>query len=195
MGLDNHNKGADLERRFCEFMKNELGYKEAYTGTVQHSVNNPSGIKLDIMAKKNSPLGKRLKTISAVFSVIQASIIIFLIGFRVITNKFASNDFDIIGISSLILCIIFYKLADVFTTEYAWVECKDLQDKADINHVNKMLFEFNSNKKSKDRKQTFRHKYFVSANGFVYNAQLYAEQNEIICYICTDKGFEKTKLL
>ena len=193
-GKASYDRGLDLEQRFCEFMKTELGYKEALRNTVQHSVNNPSGIKLDIMAKKNSRLGKLLMPISIALSFITIFIMIGGLLYCYYAKIEFKTSMVIIACVTEVAGIAFYILSNKYTTELAWVECKNWERKVNIADIDKMLFEYRSNKKSRDSKHKFKYRYFVSAHGYVYNAQVHAEQNGIICYICSESGFEKTEL-
>jgi len=193
-GRVNYDKGLDLEMRFCEFMKTELGYSEAIVGTTQHSSNNASGIKLDIMAKKNSQLGKWLMGISVTFSCFTIVCVIGLVAYCYYNDIELNKSIIFIATITEVLALTFYVLSKKHTTEFAWVECKDWERKVAIKDIEKMFFEYESNKGSRDKKHRFRHKYFVSANGFVHNAQVYAEKKGIICYICSDNEFIRTEL-
>jgi hypothetical protein len=188
-GVMSHNKGKTFEEAFCKFMTTDLGYSKAYTGHNMPSRVNPRGIKLDIVAKRKSKAGELIYkiTIGVILLIIPIGLVCYLV-----MPKTDENTFILLFTIGLILVLsgLALIIATNYTIEYAWVECKNWKDKVPIKEVEKMLFEFNSHNHSKDKRFVFRHKYFVSANGFVDNALTYAIDNKIMCYICNDNKFE-----
>ena len=190
LGQKNHEKGLDLENRFCEYMKSELGYTQAHMGTTVTSRVNGSGIKLDILAVKETDLLRRANKVVFVLFIICILATVLSIWFVPIINYWYYSAF-LFSLGAMFSVILFVRQrAYKNITEYAWVECKNWDKEVPIKEVEKMLFEFNSHASSRDRRYDFKHKYFVAANGFYKNALIYAADNGIICYICKDGKFE-----
>ena len=183
--------GDDLEIRFSEFMKSDLGYTEAYRGSNVPSKINYRGTQLDILGVKESTIGKWIVRI-----VLAITILTIIIGSTIAWLAIPQGyywGYSILLFSAgfvVSLCAYAASKSAKYYTEYAWVECKCWHTKlVPATEIELMVFKFNNHKKSKHKRHYFRHKYFVAEHGFVPSAIDHARNNKIICYICVDGKF------
>lgn len=188
-----YEKGREFERQFAEFMKNELGWKKVRVGAHMPGKDNVKGTSIDIFAERLDDLGKKYESIAINWML--GSFLLASLSFIWYMQDWG-ND----GLWFLILCLIsilgglvFMFLSEVNNKQNAWVECKNLKSKANINHISKMIRELNDFKLTKSGEHRFTHYYFASANGYVENAIKTAMANNIICYVKNGNSFEEIK--
>lgn len=92
----------------------------------------------------------------------------------------------ILGISSLALGYVGKKK----TGHHIWVECKNLNGKANRDHVMKLVYSVNLLKSYKQADWQPKRVLLVSASDFERDALRLAKEHQIYCYRKTDRGFE-----
>src|SRR3989304_2460760 len=190
-----HEKGLELEQKFSEFMKEELGYNHTRVRAKVPQKHNHTGVEVDVIGKRTDERGKRLENLS-IGSLILGGILFFL-GLYL----WMGSDFDdtwlmsllLIGIMLVCFSMFYILLSTKFNQENAWVECKNLKGKANITQVGKMIIEIEEYKLSNNKEYKFVDYFFVSTNGFVENAIKKAMDKGISCYSLSNGKFIKEK--
>ncbi len=193
MAKTTHQKGLELENKFAEFIKEEMGYEKTKIRFQVKQANNSRGANIDVIGQRLDKRGKLLKNLGISYMVVFfiAMFYAFIIGF---TDTFDNIWFSILffgGLTMQILGIIVILISSSLNIENAWVECKNLKSKVNIGQVSKMINEINSYNQTKDTQYKFREFFFVSASGFIDNAIELAISNNINCYIVEDDKFKK----
>lgn len=186
-----YEKGREFEEHFARFLKDELGWSKVRIGAHMPGRDNAKGTSIDILGERLDELGLRYKKISTNWmigsGVLAACSLIWYI-----------QDWGNDGFWFFMLCLfsimggaIFMMLSDANNKQNCWAECKNLKGKANVNHLSKMLREYNDFKLSKNEDHRFTHLYFASANGYVENALKMAMDNNVSCYEWNGKSFEE----
>lgn len=188
-----YEKGLEFEREFAQFLKSELKWTKVRVGASISGHNNPKGTSIDVIGERLDALGIRYKDISTKWLIGSG---ICFVGALIWYIESWMNNGLWLTIYAL-LCImggsIFRILSDANNKQNAWVECKNLKSKVNINHISKMIREFQDYKATKDDQHRFTHYYFASANGYVENALKMAHDNNIVCYTKIGNSFVEEK--
>ena len=188
-----YEKGREFEEQFAQFMKDELGWNKVRVGAHMTGKNNAKGTSIDILGERLDALGRKYKGISTKW-IFGSVLLVICSGIWHFGNMGANGFwFFILGLLSSMGAIIFHILSITNNKQNAWVECKNLKGKANINHISKMIREYNDFKASKNEDHRFTHLYFSSANGYVENALKMAMDNGIICYTKKGNSFQEVK--
>lgn len=186
-----YDKGRELETLFSVFMKHELKWDKVRVGAHMAGKANVKGAAIDVIGERLDERGRKFNTISIIWLIIAAGLLILSI-------VWAINDFDNGGIGLLIISFVFMAGAIVFliqsakfNKENAWVECKNLKGKVNINQIDKSLRELNDYKASQNNEYKFEYHYFVSSSGYIENALKYAVDKGIVCYIKSGDTFKR----
>ncbi len=188
---DANKKGADFEILFAEFMKSDLKWEGYAIRTQQKQKSNNSGVQVDIIAKRTDDRGKKFYKVCLAYLIFGIAMIV------IATILYAADFYElcqypaIIGMVFAIGSAVALWLSKKFNQENAWVECKRRKDKATIEQVHKLLYEFNDYIATGDKEYKYVEKYFVSEIGFVDNALKLALDNKIVCYEYKDGKFIK----
>lgn len=188
-----YEKGREFEKKFANFLKEELGWDKVRVGAHMSGKSNAKGTSIDVLGERLDSVGMKYRAISNRW--IWASAVL---GFGALI--WFVQDWANDGFWFLILCLLsgmgattFRLLSDINNKQNAWVECKNLKTKVNINHMSKMLREYNDFKASRNDDHRFTHLYFASANGYVENALKMALDNNVICYTKKGRSFVEEK--
>lgn len=186
-----YEKGRELEEQFATFMKNELRWDKVRVGAHMTGRNNAKGTSIDILAERLDAKGLRYKKRGDKGVIISAILAVFSLVWYL--KEWDGNGiwFLIFSMTVFASVCIFRILSDMHNKQHAWVECKNLKGKANINHLSKMIREHEDYKLSKNEEHRFTHLYFVSANGYVENTLKMAMDNKIICYVKRGNTFQE----
>jgi len=190
------DKGRNLENEFSLFMRHELGWKKTRVGAHMAGKLNRKGTSIDVIGERPDERGRRLHNLSLIY---------LLVGFMLLAigSMDVFLELDLFGdfyISEIfILLAVIFIFGALFTIlvsvklskENAWVECKNLKGKVNINQIDKSIRELKDYKASGDKEYKFEYHYFVSANGYVENALKYAIEHGLICYEKSGDTFKK----
>jgi hypothetical protein len=183
-------KGIELEKEFCEYLKTDLGWEKARTRSQMASKFNMRGTNVDVIAERLDDRGRRLKLVSNFYFII--CFVTILIGIYLITNYNENGVFIMLfGFFVFLAGLFSLKLSEKLNKENAWVECKNLKTKANISQVQKTINEYKHYKESGNKEYKFKECYFVSSNGFVENALKLAVENGVKCYTKENEKFKK----
>lgn len=178
-----YDKGRSLELEFSVFMKRELNWEKVRVGAHMAGKTNSKGAAIDVVGERLDKRGKNFHSFATIW-IIGAGILFIL------ALIWAFESFDNSGIGFLVVALAFMASAiffmiqsDIYNKENAWVECKNLKGKVNINQVDKSIREFKDYKNSGNKEYKFEEHYFVSSSGFVENALKYAIENNIKCYV------------
>lgn len=186
-----YEKGREFEEQFAKFMKNKLDWNEVRVGAHMTGKDNAKGTTIDILGRRLDLLGIKYNNIANKW-IGAASVLIILSAIWWWKHWGQHGHwFLILSLLTLLGGIIFKILSTSNNQQNAWVECKNLKGRVNINHISKMLREFNDYKASRNENHRFTHLYFASANGYVENALKMALDNKIICYTKKGKHFEQ----
>lgn len=186
-----YEKGKEFEEQFARFMQNELRWDKVRVGAHMTGRNNAKGTSIDIFAERLDAKGIKYKKRADKGLIVSAILAIFsIIGYF---KEWNGNGIWLLIFSLTILAsvCIFRILSDTYNKQNAWVECKNLKGKANVNHLSKMIREFEDYKLSKNEEHKFTHLYFVSANGYVENTLKMAMDNKITCYVKNGNSFQE----
>lgn len=184
-----YEKGREFENHFAEFLKDGLGWEKIRVGAHMPGRNNAKGTSIDVLGERLDELGIKYKKIANNWMIASGCLLIGALTWYV---QDWGNDgfwFLILSLMSLLGGLIFRLLSDANNKQNCWVECKNLKGKANINHISKMLREYNDFKLSKNGDHRFTHLYFASANGYVENTLKMAMDNNVSCYEWNGKSF------
>ena len=181
---NSNKKGADFEILFAEFMKSDLKWDGYVIRSQQKGKSNSKGAQVDIIANRIDKRGKNLIILACSYLLLM----IAAIGYGL------SNDEELVAyfgiFTGLIAVVLAYKSRDMHR-ENAWVECKNLKRKADIDLIRISIDEYKDYVATNDKEYKFVKRYFVSANGFVENALKHAIDNGIECWVYKNEKFEQ----
>lgn len=189
--VTSYEKGRELENNFSTFMKHELGWTKTRVGAHMAGKLNVKGAAIDIIGER---LDERGKTFRAVFMLwFVAGLFLLVYG---IVEVFDGLDAQgaillLFSLATLLGALVFITQSNKYNKENAWVECKNLKGKANINQIDKSLREKNDYIQSGNKDYKFDFHYFVSSNGFIENALKYAVDKGIICYIKEGETFKR----
>jgi len=174
-------------------MKDELGWDKVRVGCHMSGRNNAKGTSIDICGERLDELGIKYKKWSSSWTIASVVLAIFSIAWWY--NNWGEHGlgFFFLALISLLGSRIFHYLSLLNHKRHAWTECKNLKSRVNINHISKMLREFNDFKASKNDDYKFTNLYFASANGYVENALKMCMDNNIICYTKSGKTFIEAK--
>jgi len=178
-------KGIELEEKFAQYMKEELEYKKTRTRAHLPGKDNVKGYEADILAEKEDKMRDLLINIGEFLGII--GIIAFIIGLLELLDQ-QTNDFLFNWGMVFFIIAIFIGIMTHFIwhKEYAWVECKNLKSKANINQISTLHRNLEDYNNVENNEYKITQLIFVSTNGFIENAIKYAENKNIECYE-TDK--------
>lgn len=186
-----YDKGKRLENEFAVFMKKELNWTNTRVGAHMQGSANAKGTPIDVLGERKDERGKKFEKISWIWMAIGGMLFIYGL-------IWAFNDWDNGGLVFLLFSILFFLGGLVFTVqsnkfnkENAWVECKNLKGKVNINQIDKSLRELNDYRNSNNKEYKFEYHYFASASGYIENALKYAVDKGIICYEKSGDTFKK----
>jgi len=183
-------KGIELEKEFCEYLKTDLGWEKARVRSQMASKFNMRGTNVDIITQRLDDRGRRLKLVSNFYFILSA--IAFLLGiYLTIDDDSIGMIIMLVGVFIFLGAIFSLNLSEKLNKENAWVECKNLKTKVNISQVQKTIDEYNHYKESGNNEYKFVECYFVSTNGFIENALKLAIDNHIICYTKENGIFKK----
>lgn len=185
--ISSKEKGSALERKFADFMLQELNYKEIKLNETVKGKVSKSFYEVDV-------LGKRLSAESET-KMRNGRYLIF--GGIILAALYLLEMLDINGDIFLIiggLVVVgglYYTYGKENLYEYVWVECKNLKSKVSRDHINKLNNSATDFHDSKDNEFAFAELIFVSESGYSSEALNFAENHNITCYIPDEKdGFK-----
>jgi len=183
-----YKKGIELEEKFSQYLKDEMGYTETKIRFQVKQANNSRGANIDIIGRKLSEKGKFLKSLGITYLII--FFLLIVLGIILLSNNIEDWGGGLIfsGVIFEIFGTIAYALGLKYYNTNIWVECKNLKNKVNITQVRKMIDEINAYKNSGDKKYRFKEFAFVSASGFIDNAIELALANNIKCFIINNKN-------
>ena len=181
---NSYSKGANFEILFGEYMKSDLGWEGYVIRSQQKGKSNSRGANVDVIAKRKDSKGKTIEMISFFYMIAMIGLIGY--AFYIDDDLLIIGGF-VIGIAGVLLA----QKSKSLHIENAWVECKNLKNKATIDHVLICINKHKDYVESGDKEYRFIKRYFASANGFVDNALKTALENNIECYQLKDGKFEK----
>ena len=179
-------KGKELEEKFAQYMKDELGYNKTRTRAHLPGKDNVKGYEADIIAQKDDEIKEYLDYGTKFLLVIGSIVMIIGLGelLEESINQLCKENFIYILIAGIALYVIDY----LRKWEWAWVECKNLRGGADIDQVSKLLRQFKDYNNVESGEYNITKLIFVSTNGFKENAIKHAETNDVECYEINEKG-------
>lgn len=181
-----YEKGREFEKKFAEFMKEELGWSKVRVGAHMSGRDNAKGTSIDVCGEQLDEIGMKYKSRANTWTIISVVFGIFSITWWYNNWGESGSVFLLLSLTSLLGSRIFSYLGILNHKKHSWVECKNLKSRVNINHISKMLREFNDFKASKNEDYKFTNLYFASANGYIENALKMCMDNSIVCY--TKKG-------
>ena len=188
-----YEKGREFEKKFASFLKEELGWDKVRVGAHMSGKSNAKGTSIDVLGERLDEMGVKYKKISSRWMM--ASGVLGIGALIWFLQDWGSDGFwfFILCLLSVMGAMVFRMLSDANHKKNAWVECKNLKTKVNINHMSKMLREYNDFKSSKNDDHRFTHLYFASANGYVENVLKMALDNNVICYTKKGRTFVEEK--
>jgi hypothetical protein len=186
-----YSKGLNLEKEFSEFMKSDLGWHSFKIRKQMTSKWNKAGTNVDIFAERLNEHGLHLKRTGKAYFMV--SWVIMIIGVFIVGLRYDTQGI-IVTIMGLLFLIGSYFFTEIGTSkekEHAWVECKNLKQKATIKQMQIMLAERDAYIESQDKEYKIVETYFVSTNGFVETALKYGIDKNVKCYIRQDNTFKE----
>lgn len=186
-----YEKGRAFEERFAEFMRYELGWSKVRVGAHMPGSGNAKGTSIDVLGERLDQTGIRYKRMWIRW--IMASLCLAIGSCVWHIQGWGNNGLWLLifSLASVFFALIFMLLSDANNKQNAWVECKNLKGKANVNHMAKMLREYNDFRSSRSRDYRFTKVYFASANGYVENALKMAMDSDVTCYQWNGKSFEE----
>ncbi|MFY9308180.1 MAG: hypothetical protein WAQ28_03925 [Bacteroidia bacterium] len=176
-----YDKGRELEIQFSVFMKHELKWEKVRVGAHMAGKANVKGAAIDVIGERLDERGRKFKTF-AILWLYFAFCCIVASTFMIITELGTGEVFLFFAILLAIGGAVFMYQSGVHNKENAWVECKNLKGKVNINQIDKSVRELNDYKESRNNEYRFEYHYFVSASGYMENALKYAVDKGILCY-------------
>ncbi len=186
-----YDKGKKLENEFCVFMKKELNWTKARVGAHMTGNLNAKGTSIDVLGERLDERGKKFKNV-ALFVLI-FSLLMLVYGFIWLINDWDNNGIGFMIFSLMLMLggFVFIGQSEKYNKENAWVECKNLKGKVNINQIDKSIRELNDYRNSGNKDYKFEYHYFVSASGYIENALKYAVEKGLICYEKSGDTFKK----
>jgi len=177
-----YDKGRELEHEFAQYMKANLRWHKVRVGAHLPGKSNRKGASIDVIGEVLDERGEKFHNIAILWLIIAGILLASSL-------VWAFEDLENGGIGLLIFAvmfamggIVFLLQSDKHNKRNAWVECKNLKGKANINQVRKSIEEYKDYKASTDKEYKFDTHYFVSASGYIENALKYALENGIECF-------------
>lgn len=188
-----YEKGREFEKKFAQFMKDELGWDKVRVGAHMPGRDNAKGTSIDVCGERLDELGMKYRQRSTPWA--WGSIVLAVFSVIWWWNDLGENGigFFIFSGTSFLASRIFIYLAELNHKKHAWVECKNLKGRVNINHISKMIRELKDFKASKNDEYKFNDLYFASSNGYVENALKMAMDNGIVCYTKKGRTFVEEK--
>jgi len=157
--LNTYDKGKELENQFAIFMKHELEWSKARVGAHMAGKSNVKGAAIDIIGERLDDKGIRFKRVFNYYFFIGACLVVFSLTQIIFENT--NNDwFEIllnISVVFLVLGLFCLIMSNKYNIENAWVECKNLKGKANINHIEKSIREINDYNASDNNEYKFKY--------------------------------------
>jgi hypothetical protein len=184
-----YEKGLDLEEKFAEYMRKELGYKKTRVRMNIHGSANAKGKQADVVAEKINENKEMLSSLSK-YGIVIGIILLIPTMISGIVNAQLTSDLFKVGVPLVIIgaLVLFLGIPNIFEDEHALVECKNLKGKTNINMIDIFLRSLEDYKETGNKEYNFTALYFVSAKGFIENAHKYAIKKGIKCYELNDKN-------
>lgn len=180
--LNTYEKGNGFEHEFALFMKQQLDWSNVRVGAHMAGKQNVKGANIDVIGERLDDKGTAARKVVIAMVTIASLMLMYAIIWAAEEMDNGGLGFLITSFSFLFGSIIFGFVSAKYNKENAWVECKNLKGKANINHISKTIREIEDYRASGNSEYKFTHHYFASANGFVENALKYAVSHNIICY-------------
>lgn len=188
-----YEKGREFEKKFAEFLKDELGWDKVRVGAHMTGHNNAKGTSIDVFGERLDAVGIKYNKVSNNWMIASGLLgVLALAGFFLDWGDSAIWIF-LFALGSMMGCCVFKIISINNHKRNAWSECKNLRTRANVNHISKMLREYNDFKSSKNEDYRFTDLYFASANGYVENALKMAMDNGIVCYTKKGRTFVEEK--
>jgi hypothetical protein len=177
-----YEKGKELENQFSVFMKHELGWVEVRVGAHMAGKANVKGAAIDVIGARLDQRGKNFR--KATIVAIGTALLMFVYGiiWALTGTGNGGVGFMTAGLMLIPVSLIYMYFMGKYNKEHAWVECKNLKGKVNINQIDKSIRELNDYRDSGNKEYKFECHYFVSANGYIENALKYAVDKGILCY-------------
>lgn len=188
-GQVNNEKGQALEDEFARFMMQELKWEKCWNRLNITRGGNLDPKQADIIARRPSEFGLKMKRWTKVYFASWLSLV--LVGLTeafIFQDRFTGFGLIIMSIIYIIAGAVAFPLSLIYNIEHARVECKDIQDSANINLIHELLGDHELYNKSGDKTYKFKQLYFVSVNGFTDSALRLATLNKIKCYVKDKSG-------
>lgn len=176
-----YDKGRELEFEFSNYMKTNLNWHKIRVGAHLPGRQNSKGSAVDVIGESLDERGQRFAKLAISWMMISGGFIL-LSFFCIMSGLGTGVVFLCLGFISLGSGFYFKSHIEKYNKMNAWVECKNLKGKTNINQIDKSLREKRDYLLSGDTEYKFTHHYFVSANGYVENALKYAKDNNIFCF-------------
>jgi hypothetical protein len=193
-GKLSYEKGIELEKKFSEYVKNELEYTHII---IRHNIKqfyNDSGVNVDIIGQRLNARGRKLYKYGMILLIMVGISIIGAIIYAYVTNWVDYTPVAFISCAGWLELIAFisFMLSKKYNIENIWVECKNWKNEIDIDVVSLMISKISDYKKTKDKRYKFKEFVIVSANGFKKTAIQKAEDHNIQCFSIDNVGnFQK----
>ena len=190
-----YTKGKNFEDEFSDFLLRKLKWKKTRTRAHVAGNENPKGAEIDIIAERFTENGERRQELKRKFWWFPYLAGICLI-VRIIWHKELGNAWYLFAIVLAGYYGVWYIYEKYFLMEHAWVECKNLDAKVDIQKVKKAIGEYEDYLRSGNKEYRIICLYFVSKNGFVENALKLAHDYKkipVLCYMKDQGNFVEVK--
>lgn len=171
-------KGAELEREFAEYMKNELGYNECIPNEKVKGKTSTNEYEVDIIGKRLSEYGEKLRDFGRYLLALGLIAIILEI-----LDLMSLGEYGLYIIGGLL--IIGWILSETGKNrmyEYTWVECKNWSNPISKKEITNLASNSEDYHESEDKEFEFSKLLFVSGSGFIKNALRFAKKHNIECY-------------
>jgi hypothetical protein len=180
-----HIKGTSLEEEFRRYLVKQLHYDRALPRKMMRSNVNIRNTNVDVIGERISTQGIRFKKIAAFIT----GVLLGMLGMILWLFHQPKAIIAALIILVILLAVCVWRfLRTYYYKELAWVECKNLQDRATANHIRLLVKQYEEYKATGQKEGRVAELYFVSANGFYENAIEMAMVADIKCYVKTETG-------
>jgi hypothetical protein len=178
---------------FAHFMREQLSWRKIRVNKQHHNHNTENA--LAAIAERQNSQGKTFKDIAILWYALSAGLII--IGYALEYDSFFSDGMEQAlswsGSGLLVAISVFIFISQRMHTEKAWINCHTSTAKTGIEDVKKSIRLYWDYAANSGKPYKFVAHYFVSANGFTWDALQYAIENNIICYEKKNDSFAVVK--
>ncbi len=179
--ITSYEKGHSFEDEFAQFMKRELKWEKVRVGAHMAGKANVKGSAIDVIGERLDQRGKNFSLIGIGWMLISLMSVAIALIYLIMDWGDGFLGLLIGGLMFLGGAFFTYQ-SNIFNKENAWVECKNLKGKVNINQISKSIREITDYRDSGNKEYKFEYHYFASASGYVENALKYAVDHNIICY-------------